>query len=366
MMKTKSGLISRVQFEWVVSKRSTERGGCKAAVWPVASMKMDGKNGAALTSDEMELYDRQIRLWGVEAQMRLKRARVLVVGMNGLGAEVVKNIVLSGIDSLTMLDDALVSESDSQSQFLVVPGSVGQNRAQASLGRAQALNPLVKVKADKDNVNNKPDEYFIPWDIIVASGLTTEQYIRIDGLCRANSVKFFSGDIFGMYGYMFADLQTHDYVEQVTTTIKSEVTTNTIKGTVEFPSFDDAFEVDFTSEEHRSELLKLDPAYFIVKILLKFRDSEGRDPEPTKRDEDVKKLLKMRDSEVSNLSFLKSKIPDNVFSMVFSQLSPVCAIIGGVLVQEVVKALTKKGEPNNNILLYNPLTNCGQVVSVGN
>jgi molybdopterin/thiamine biosynthesis adenylyltransferase len=329
-------------------------------------MKVDVNNGVGLTPDELELYDRQIRLWGVESQMRLKKARVLVIGMNGLGAEIVKNVVLSGVETLTMMDDALANEKDSHSQFLIPPGSLGTNRAVASLERAQALNPLVKVKAESANVQDKPDEFFVPWDVIIASGLNTKQYNRIDELCRANSVKFFSGDVFGMFGYMFSDLQSHEYVEQVTTTVKSEVITNTIKETIQFPSFDDAFEVDFTSDEHRSELLKLDPTYFIIKMLLKFRETERRDPDPALHEEDYQKLLKLRDEEVSNLPYLKEKISDEVFNMIFSQLSPVCAIIGGVLAQEVVKALTRKGEPNNNILFYNPITNYGQVVSVGN
>ena len=40
---------------------------------------------------------------------RLRAARVLLVGVSGLGAEVAKNIVLSGIKSLTLLDSAKVS-----------------------------------------------------------------------------------------------------------------------------------------------------------------------------------------------------------------------------------------------------------------
>lgn len=41
---------------------------------------------------------------------RLRAARVLVIGLGGLGAEVVKNIVLSGIKSIVLLDHVLVSQ----------------------------------------------------------------------------------------------------------------------------------------------------------------------------------------------------------------------------------------------------------------
>lgn len=63
-------------------------------------MKVD----KAITEDEAALYDRQIRLWGVDAQRRLLSSRILIIDMKGLGAEIAKNLVLGGINSLTLLD----------------------------------------------------------------------------------------------------------------------------------------------------------------------------------------------------------------------------------------------------------------------
>ena len=42
---------------------------------------------------------------------RLRASRILLIGVRGLGAEVAKNIVLSGIKSLTLLDHTLVKYS---------------------------------------------------------------------------------------------------------------------------------------------------------------------------------------------------------------------------------------------------------------
>ena len=50
-----------------------------------------------LTEEQKARYDRQIRVWGAEAQSRLQNAKVLVVGLNGLHPELVKNIVLAGV-----------------------------------------------------------------------------------------------------------------------------------------------------------------------------------------------------------------------------------------------------------------------------
>ena len=99
---------------------------------------------ANITEQEAELYDRQIRLWGLDAQKRLRSAKICVLGVSGLGAEIAKNLVLAGINSMDLVDDAKVSDMDATSQFLAPRDQVGQNRAEASLQRLQQLNPMVR------------------------------------------------------------------------------------------------------------------------------------------------------------------------------------------------------------------------------
>ena len=55
-----------------------------------------------LAAEDEERYDRQIRLWGAEAQQNLRNADILMVGVSGAGSEIVKNVVLSGINSMTL------------------------------------------------------------------------------------------------------------------------------------------------------------------------------------------------------------------------------------------------------------------------
>lgn len=166
-----------------------------------------------LTVHEAELYDRQIRLWGLESQKRIRSAKILICGMNGLGAEVAKNIILSGVKSVTLCDHKNVTELDFCSQFMAPQTSVGTNRAEASLMRAQALNPMVAIVVDKEDVNKKPDEFFLNFDIVVVTEAPTKTLIRIDNACRMKGVKFFAGDLWGMHGYTFTDLQEHEFVE---------------------------------------------------------------------------------------------------------------------------------------------------------
>lgn len=176
-------------------------------------MKMVENNGIELTEDEAELYDRQIRLWGLESQKRIRAARILISGLNGLGAEVAKNIILSGVKSVTLLDDKSVTELDFCSQFLAPQTSVGTNRAEASLFRAQALNPMVKIVVDTQNVSEKPDEFFYSFDVVVLIEVPTPVAVRINDICHLKGIKFFTGDVWGMNGYVFTDLQEHEFAE---------------------------------------------------------------------------------------------------------------------------------------------------------
>lgn len=61
-----------------------------------------------------------------------------------------------------------MSPEDTRAQFLVPAGSVGRNRAEASLERAQNLNPMVDVKADPENVESKPEAFFTQFDAVRA------------------------------------------------------------------------------------------------------------------------------------------------------------------------------------------------------
>ena|SRR5437762_2230035 len=80
-----------------------------------------------LSADEIALYDRQLRLWGIEAQNRMRKANILLITMKALGNEVAKNLVLAGIGSLTVLDPDVVTQSDVATQFFVTEEDIGKN-----------------------------------------------------------------------------------------------------------------------------------------------------------------------------------------------------------------------------------------------
>lgn len=137
----------------------------------------------------------------------------MIAGLNGLGAEISKNIILAGVKSVTFLDHRNVSQLDFTSNFFVSRDQLGNNRAEASRSRAQALNPMVEVKVDTGVIGDKTEEFFKEFDVVVVLEATIAEQVRIDNICRANNVKFYATDLWGMFGFSFVDLQDHEFVE---------------------------------------------------------------------------------------------------------------------------------------------------------
>lgn len=329
---------------------------------------VDGKNSAELTDAEAELYDRQIRLWGLESQKRLRFAKVLLIGLNGLGAEIAKNIILAGVKSVTFLDHRELSKLDTCSQFLAPTTSIGQNRAEASLQRAQNLNPMVTVTADSSQLEDKVDSYFMNFDVVCAVECTITQIRRLNIICQKENIKFFVGDVWGMFGYTFADLNIHEFVDDVVQMKKVtapegnemrgkekfENTVITVKRTETF--------VPFERILHVKKLPKEAEGYYLMRILLNFREKHGRDPLPSERGSEA--LQEEADAIIKQYN-LGTSIDHLLQNDLYAQISPVCAIVGGVMGQEIIKTVSQKGTPHNNLFVFNPDTMCGKILHLG-
>jgi ubiquitin-like 1-activating enzyme E1 A len=334
--------------------------------------------GEEISEDEVALYDRQIRLWGVDAQKRLRTSRVLIAGMQGLGAEIAKNVVLAGVKSIMLMDHTSISEEDICSQFLVVRGDLGKNRAECSQSRIQRLNPMVDVGVSTEDVAFKDEAFFKNFDVICMTGQQKDTVEKVDAICRQHNIKFFAGEVFGFFGYMFTDLSKHEYAEEVVQNTKGKgddgepqqkkaklQETKIVKKDTEFVSFRDAMVVDWTNEANTKLLKKLSSSYFLLQVLLQFKHLRGRRPQLTNKENDVAELLSLKQSVLKQLEINTDKIEDTFASSCFAELSPVCAIVGGVLAQEIIKAVTQKDPPHKNFFFYNGMDGSGLVENIG-
>jgi len=168
-----------------------------------------------ITEDEAALYDRQIRLWGLEAQQKMRNAAILVLRLRGVATEAIKNIVLAGIGKLVMVDDQDVSEEDLGAGFFFRDEDVGKKRVHAAKARVENLNPLVAVETltersllEKESL----DALIQSVDLVCVTDWDREGLININEACRRFKKPFYAGGTYGLLGYIFCDLVEHAYI----------------------------------------------------------------------------------------------------------------------------------------------------------
>ena len=187
----------------------------------------------ALTDQEAAVYDRQIRVWGVETQRALRAARVLVscgrgsggTRARGLCAETLKNVVLAGVGEMTIRDDA---EEGSRASFGTDGNFLNHREDEDEDGDEDGdgddskmtlaermrrtlaeMNPFANVRAETTNgraLDEESDEYFGGFDCVVAVGYSRRAAETVNAKCRDAKTRFFAGFCGAFASYFFVDL----------------------------------------------------------------------------------------------------------------------------------------------------------------
>jgi molybdopterin/thiamine biosynthesis adenylyltransferase len=102
----------------------------------------------SFSEPEVERYARHLvlREIGGPGQQKLKAARVLIVGVGGLGSPAALYLAAAGVGTLGLLDPDVVSLSNLQRQVLYATEDVGRGKAISAGERLSALNPAIEIE----------------------------------------------------------------------------------------------------------------------------------------------------------------------------------------------------------------------------
>lgn len=103
----------------------------------------------SFSPDEVERYARHLvlREIGGPGQQRLRAARVLIVGLGGLGAPAALYLAAAGIGRLGLIDPDQVGLSNLQRQILYRTADIGKDKVEVASERLAAQNPQVEIVA---------------------------------------------------------------------------------------------------------------------------------------------------------------------------------------------------------------------------
>mmetsp|Transcript_8480 Transcript_8480/g.9777 ORF Transcript_8480/g.9777 Transcript_8480/m.9777 type:complete len:368 (+) Transcript_8480:888-1991(+) len=336
---------------------------------------------AAATPNESDIYDRQIRLWGAEAQSKMSSAKVLYVNTTGISSEILKNLVLAGVHAsiadgrpypdammhtpssfLPPLERSSLNDSTSSSTEDNTGEPEAKKLRKMTVAKAMSphvheLNPLLSTcEINEDDIESIPDSYFKKFDIVIASHVSLQQALRISKACHSDSgdgrSKFYLVHSFGFYSCAIMDLgKRHEFRKEMGKDKLSDVQTLDDGGN--YLPLQDMMEIKLKDVKDRWHKNGPPVIYTKYRCILNYLDIQKEWPCQEKEDEFVqltKAFLKeqgLKEDYIGGENELK-----NLNMTAMAEVSPVCAVMGGVLGNEVIKAISGRGEPANNILLF--------------
>ena len=105
---------------------------------------------------------------GEEGQLKLKNAKVLVVGAGGLGCPVLLYLSAAGVGKIGIMDADVVDMTNLQRQVLYKVEDIGNHKASTAAIRLSKLNDMLDYEVIKQNLKPENAESFIKnYDIIV-------------------------------------------------------------------------------------------------------------------------------------------------------------------------------------------------------
>lgn len=124
----------------------------------------------ALSPEERLRYARHLTLPGVgeEGQLKLKAAKVLVIGAGGLGSPILNYLGAAGVGHITILDGDVVEESNLQRQTIHRMEDIGRNKAESATDALRRLNPYIAVEGVKTHLTHlNAIELFQAHDLVI-------------------------------------------------------------------------------------------------------------------------------------------------------------------------------------------------------
>ena len=153
--------------------------------------------------DSKEFYSRQLVLseLGIKGQKKLKRSKVVVVGLGGLGSVSSLYLALAGVGYLRLVDQDTVEMNNLHRQILYDLADLRYPKVEAAAKKIQQRNPEVKVDAVPENVRESNVEDIVKGMDCVVDGLDNMQtrYL-LNRACVKYKIPYVFGGAIGIEG----------------------------------------------------------------------------------------------------------------------------------------------------------------------
>lgn len=169
-----------------------------------SDMANSGPSASTHSGNDIDegLYSRQLYVLGHDAMRRMAVSDVLISGLGGLGVEIAKNVILGGVKSVTLHDEAVCTIADLSSQFYLSENDVGKNRAEASQKQLAELNNYVPTKVYTGTLT---EDFIKKFRVVVLTASSLSEQLRISEITHENDIALIVADTRGIFAQVFCD-----------------------------------------------------------------------------------------------------------------------------------------------------------------
>lgn len=162
-----------------------------------------------LSAKELDRFSRQVMLEeiGYNGQLKLKNAKVCVVGTGGLGNPIISRLAAMGIGTLRIVDRDVIELSNLHRQTMFDEDDVGQVKVEVAAKKLQKLNPDCKIEALAVSVNDYTALEVIEGCNVVIDALdSVNARYALNKACVNFGIPFVTGAAVGVSGQAFTVL----------------------------------------------------------------------------------------------------------------------------------------------------------------
>ena len=159
--------------------------------------------GSDLKNEDLQRYSRQIMLdeIGFVGLEKIRKAKVCVVGVGGIGNPVVTLLTAMGIGKLKIVDRDIIEISNLHRQHLYTEEDIGKVKVEAAKARLEQINSSVQIEALPNSVTKYTAENIVKGFDIVVDALDSidARYALNDACIKLNIPLIYAGAL-GMLG----------------------------------------------------------------------------------------------------------------------------------------------------------------------
>lgn len=158
-------------------------------------------NSTTFSGNNDRKYDRQVRIWGDDGQKALSQAAVCVINASTVATELLKNLVLAGIASFTIVDGNNVCLQDHATNFFLTPRRSSSIDTTSVVDDASPLEPINRGRAVVDamfELNDSVTGSYIPEHAgnFLTSVSSARAFVRSFSVVIATQISQLSRDVY--------------------------------------------------------------------------------------------------------------------------------------------------------------------------